>query len=117
MGELNLGIHMDTYHSHLPQVFAALSDPTRLAVVEHLLRGPASVSQLSKPFEMARPSFLKHLRVLEEAGLVSSNKSGRVRTVTLELEALSWVEEWLQAHRRRLENRLDQLEHFLGKDK
>lgn len=104
---------MATYLTHLTQVFKALSDPTRLSVVGQLVNGPASVSQLSKPFDMARPSFLKHLRVLEDAGVVSSVKQGRVRTVRLEPDALDWVEEWVQRHRRRWERRLDKLGQFL----
>ena len=107
---------MDTYDSRLPRTFGALSDPTRLAVVERLVNGPASVSQLSQPFQMARPSFLKHLRILEGAGLVTSAKAGRVRTVTLAPEALRWVEDWVQDHRARLENRLDRLGSFLSQE-
>lgn len=103
---------MATYSS-LPQTFAALSDPTRLAVVEQLTSGPASVTQLSQPFDMARPSFLKHLRVLEKAGLVTSAKVGRVRTVTLQVSALDGVERWVRMHRKQAEARLDRLGDFL----
>lgn len=99
--------------SHIPGVFAALGDPTRLAVVERLARGPASVSDLSAPFDMAGPSFLKHLRVLEAAGIVTSEKRGRVRTVQLSPEALDWVEDWVRQHRRRWARRLDDLGRFL----
>ena len=104
---------MATYKSGLPRMFAALSDPTRLAVIEQLVSGPASVTQLSEPFDMARPSFLKHLRVLEEAGLVTSSKVGRVRTLTLQLDALNGVESWVRFHRRKVEERLDRLGEFL----
>lgn len=107
---------MATYSLSLPQTFAALSDPTRLAVVEQLVRGPASVTQLSEPFAMARPSFLKHLRVLEDAGLVTSAKVGRVRTVTLQLSALNGVESWVQMHRKKAEERLDRLGEFLKEE-
>ncbi|HHZ09297.1 MAG TPA: winged helix-turn-helix transcriptional regulator [Rhizobiales bacterium] len=107
---------MATYETHLPRIFAALSDPTRLAVVERLLDGPASVSELSQPFSMAPPSFLKHLRVLEEAGLVVSRKSGRVRTVGLVPDALAWVERWVLSHRARTEQRLDRLGAFLEQE-
>ena len=108
---------MATYDQQLPRIFGALSDPTRLAVVERLVKGPASVSELSKPFDLARPSFLKHLRVLEEAELVTSAKSGRVRTVSLAPDTLSQVEQWVGAHRRMLEARLDRLADFLDKEK
>jgi DNA-binding transcriptional ArsR family regulator len=108
---------MATYDTHLPRIFSALSDPTRMAVVERLVDGPNSVSRLSAPFAMARPTFLKHLRVLEDAGLVTSVKSGRVRTVSLVPEAMDWVEEWVSRHRNRLEQRLDRLGRFLEEEK
>lgn len=104
---------MDTYKNSLPRLFAALSDPTRLAVVEQLATGAASVSKLSTPFEMARPSFLKHLRVLEDAGAVTSEKKGRIRTVSLRPEALSLIAEWVDWHRGPVEARLDRLGNFL----
>ena len=105
---------MDTYSSHLPAVFGALADPTRLAVVEALAAGPATVSELAAPFDMAAPSFLKHLKVLEEAGLVASEKKGRVRTVWLAPDALAWVEQWVRRHRRMWERRLANLGNFLN---
>lgn len=107
---------MATYNTNLPKTFAALSDPTRLAVVEQLVNGPASVSELWAPFDMARPSFLKHLRVLEDADLVSSSKVGRVRTVTLRASAFTRVEEWVRFHRQRVEARLDRLGKFLEEE-
>lgn len=108
---------MANFDAQLPAIFGALSDPTRLAVVERLMRGPASVSELAKPFDMAGPSFLKHLRVLEEAGLARSEKKGRVRTVTLRPAALRWVEKWVERHRGLWERRLDDLGTFLAKGK
>ena len=107
---------MDTYSSHLPAVFGALADPTRLAVVEALAAGPATVSELAAPFDMAAPSFLKHLKVLEEAGLVASEKKGRVRTVRLAPDALAWVEQWVRRHRLIWERRLDNLGNFLNEE-
>ena len=107
---------MATYEPHLPRIFGALSDPTRLAVVERLLDGPASVSALAEPFAMAPPSFLKHLRVLEEAGLVASRKTGRVRTVSLVPDSLAWVDRWVLSHRARIEQRLDRLGAFLSQE-
>jgi DNA-binding transcriptional ArsR family regulator len=108
---------MANLNTQLPTIFGALSDPTRLAVVERLMRGPASVSELAKPFDMAGPSFLKHLRVLEEAGLARSEKKGRVRTVTLRPAALRWVEKWVARHRGLWERRLDDLGILLAKGK
>lgn len=112
-----LDSHMATFKAQLSNVFGALGDPTRLAVVERLASGPASVSELSEPFQMAGPSFLKHLKVLEEAGIVESEKTGRVRTVRLAPDALAWVEQWVRQHRRTWERRLDDLGTFLKEDK
>lgn len=108
---------MAIFHAQLPEIFGALADPTRLAVVERLVSGPASVSELAEPFDMAGPSFLKHLKVLEDAGLVASEKQGRVRTVRLAPDALGWVETWVRQHRRGWERRLDDLGTFLKEEK
>ena len=97
-------------------VLRVLADPTRLAVVERLVAGPASVSELAAPFDMAGPSFLKHLKVLEEAGVIATEKKGRVRTVRLAPETLGWVETWLRRHRRMWERRLDDLGAFLNEE-
>jgi DNA-binding transcriptional ArsR family regulator len=104
------------HQQDLPAIFGALSDQTRFSVVEQLARGPASVSDLAKPFAMAGPSFLKHLKVLEDAGLVTSRKSGRVRTVELAPDAMRSVEDWIRTHRSTWERRLDALGTFLEKD-
>lgn len=104
---------MATFHPELTKIFDALSDPTRLAVVERLASGPASVSQLSQPFGLRGPSFLKHLKVLESAGLIRTHKKGRVRTARLEPDALRWVGDWVGRHRRDWERRLDDLGDFL----
>jgi DNA-binding transcriptional ArsR family regulator len=104
---------MATLRPELTKVFAALADPTRLAVVERLAQGPASVSELSQPFRMAGPSFLKHLRVLESAGLIRTRKRGRVRTARLEANALRWMEEWTAVHRAEWARHLDDLGEFL----
>ena len=101
---------------HLPALFNALSDPTRFAVVEQLVNGSASVSELAAPHQMAGPSFLKHLNVLEQAGLVTSEKAGRVRTVSLAPGALQTIEDWVRAHRSNWERRLDRLGKFLEED-
>ena len=105
---------MATFHPQLPTIFAALSDATRLSVIERLARGPASISELSAPFAMAGPSFLKHMKVLETAGLVRSEKKGRVRSVMLMPSALQWVDDWVGQHRRQWEHRLDNLGSFLA---
>ncbi len=94
-------------------VFRALSDPTRRHVLERLSRSSASVSELAQPFEMALPSFLQHLRILEESGLVRSRKTGRVRTYELSPKRLKLAEDWLSRQRSLWERRLDQLDTYL----
>jgi DNA-binding transcriptional ArsR family regulator len=93
----------------LDPIFQALSDPTRRAVVERLVEGPAPVTELAKPHDMALPSFLKHLTVLEKVGVVASEKVGRRRIVRLKIEALMPVETWIDRQRRIWERRLDRL--------
>lgn len=94
-------------------MFAALADPTRRAVVERLGHGPASVSALAADHPIALPSFLQHLKLLESAGLVRSEKQGRVRTCTLEPLALTAVEQWIVDRRRTWESRLNRLGKYL----
>ena len=96
-------------------VFRALSDPTRRVVVERLGRRPASVSELAEPFDMALPSFMQHLRVLEESGLVRSKKEGRVRTYRLVPGRLRAAEDWLAKQRTLWERRLDQFDEYVTK--
>lgn len=104
---------MPNYRPALPDLFAALGDPTRLAVVERLSRGPASVGELAAPFDMALPSFTQHLALLEEAGLVRSKKEGRVRTCELAPAALKPAQTWLARRRELWERRLDGLDAYL----
>ena len=94
-------------------VFKALSDPTRRTVIERLGHGPAVTTQLADGFAMALPSFVQHLRVLEDSGLVTSSKDGRVRTYRLVPEPLLAAENWLSEQRDRWERRLDQLDRHL----
>jgi len=82
-------------------------------VLERLTRGPAAVSELAQPFKMALPSFVQHLGVLEDCGLVRSNKKGRVRTYALAPQPLKAAENWLSAQRLEWERRLDSLDDFL----
>lgn len=93
--------------SLIESTFAALADPTRRAVIAALSAGPATVSDLARPFAMALPSFTQHLGVLEAAGLIQSRREGRARVCTLDAQALREAEEWLAAHRREWEARLD----------
>jgi DNA-binding transcriptional ArsR family regulator len=93
--------------------FQALADPTRRAMVERLSRGPASVSELARPLAMSLPAVMQHLAVLEGAGLVVSEKIGRVRTCRVEPEALSLAEQWINARRMEWARRLDRLGSYL----
>jgi DNA-binding transcriptional ArsR family regulator len=94
---------------NLDRVFQALSDPTRRAMVERLVDAPASVSHLAEPLLMSLPAVVQHLGVLESAGVVSSEKVGRVRTCRLEPEILRQAETWLSSQRNTWEERLDRL--------
>ncbi len=104
---------MPNQMSALDDVFKALADPTRRAVLARLCEGPASVSDLAKPFEMALPSFLQHLQILEQSGMVRSRKVGRVRTCEIEPEQLTKAEAWIAEQRSMWERRLDRLEAYL----
>lgn len=94
-------------------IFRALSDPTRLGVIERLSRGCATVSELAAPYGMALSSFTEHLRLLEKCGLVRSRKEGRVRTYEIVPEGLQVAEDWLGRQRRLWEKRLGQLDEYL----
>lgn len=101
---------MANYLDGLDKSFSALADPTRRAIVSRLCDGPLSVSQLSAPFDIALPSLLKHVRVLERSGLISTEKIGRVRTCRVEPHALRATEAWLRQHIAAWEGRLDRME-------
>jgi DNA-binding transcriptional ArsR family regulator len=99
--------------AELDEVFVALADPTRRAVVRRLGAGPASVGELARPFPIALPSFLKHVRTLESSGLIRTAKSGRVRTCTLDRDRLALVDDWLAEQRAIWEARTDRLERLV----
>src|SRR5499425_3430817 len=104
---------MPNQSTQLDRIFQALADPTRRAVLTRLSRGPAPVSELARPFEMALPSFAQHLDVLERCGLVRSRKVGRVRTYRLTPKPLKEAEVWMTRQRAIWERRLDQLDNYL----
>lgn len=104
---------MTKYSTELNVKFQALADPTRRTVLERLSVGPATVTQLAEPFEMALPSFLQHLKVLEQSKLVRSYKSGRVRTVELQIDELRQAQHWLKVQEQVWERRLNQLDNYL----
>lgn len=97
----------------LDRLFHALADPARRAMVERLSRGPAQVSELAEPLPMSLPAAMQHLGVLEAAGLIRSEKVGRVRTCAIEPEALSLAEQWINARRIEWSQRLDRLGAYL----
>ncbi len=101
--------------STIDTVFLALGDPTRRAVVEQLRRGPASVGELFVGHDMALPSFLEHLRKLECAGLITTEKVGRVRKCTLVSGALQSVRSWVLTQHENRPGRLDRLDSFVTK--
>jgi DNA-binding transcriptional ArsR family regulator len=95
-------------------MFQALADPARRGMVERLCRGPASVSELAKPFEMSLSAVVQHLAVLEASGLVRSQKEGRVRTCRIDARALRNAETWFSARRASWERHFDRLGEFLA---
>ena len=97
----------------LDRLFHALADPARRAIVERLSRGPAPVSELARPLPMSLPSVMQHLDVLQAAGLIRTQKVGRVRTCAIEPQALSQAEQWINARRIEWEHRLDRLGAYL----
>src|SRR3954469_13380550 len=101
--------HVPNYQGDVDAVLRALADPTRRAVVERLATSPAVVSELAAPFDMALPSLMQHLRVLENAGVVTSEKHGRVRTVSLRPGALDVLHLWLDEQRTPAERQADRL--------
>ncbi len=104
------------YHlAPLDLAFHALSDPTRRAVVSRLAEGEVPVSVLAEPFDMALPSFVQHLKVLEDCGLIVSEKRGRSRWCRLLPTRLNEAADWMEAERRRWAERLDRLEVYLDK--
>lgn len=105
---------MAEYQHNLDRVFHALSDPTRRAVLQQLGAGPASVSALADPHEMAFQSFTQHLKVLEESGLVLTAKEGRVRTCRIADDALVNAQEWIAGQRRQWTEQFDRLDDYLS---
>jgi DNA-binding transcriptional ArsR family regulator len=104
------------YAGSLDSVYAALADGSRRSIVDRLSRGPASVKELAAPLTMSLPAVLQHLRVLEDSGLVRSEKVGRVRTCRLEPAVLQQAEQWIADRRSLWAARLDLLEEFLDAD-
>lgn len=108
--------HVPNQRGALDQVYRALADGTRRDMVERLVRGPATVGELAAPTAMSLPAVLQHLRVLTDAGLVNTEKHGRVRTCRIEPAALRVAENWLGGQRTAWEHRLDALGELLAED-
>lgn len=100
-------------YSALDRTFGALADPTRREILERLAAGPASVSELAQPAGMSMPGLLKHVRILEQAQLVTTEKQGRVRQCRLDPGQLDDAVRWIQGSRRRWERRLGRLGTYL----
>jgi DNA-binding transcriptional ArsR family regulator len=104
---------MEQQAAHLNDIFQALADPTRRAVLGRLRTGPASIGELAGPFEMALPSFMQHIRVLEHSGWIRTRKEGRDRICTIDEEPIAAIEAWLAEQRDIWEARTDRLEAFV----
>jgi DNA-binding transcriptional ArsR family regulator len=101
-------------HLDISNSFRALAEPTRRAIVERLSRGPVAVSDLARPFDMTLAAVVQHLQVLEESGLVRSEKVGRVRTYQIEPRGLAPLADWVAERRTLMERRLDRLGELLA---
>lgn len=102
------------HRTSLDRAFFALSDPSRRLMLERLSRGPASVSDLAVPLSMTLAAVVQHVQVLQNSGLVDSEKRGRVRTCRMDSAALGTAERWIAAQRTEWELRLDRLGELLG---
>lgn len=102
-------------YQQLDQTLAALADPTRRAVLERLSRGAASVTELAEPFGISLTGMKKHIRVLEEAGLVRTEKVGRTRRCEIGPRRLDDLETWMRTYRQMLEERYDRLDELLAR--
>lgn len=100
-------------HRSLDTVFSALADPTRRAVLERLRQGEATVTEIATPFDMSLPAILKHLRILEQAGLIVRRKEGRVNTLRLAATPMRNAALWLDHYRLFWESQFDALAAFL----
>lgn len=97
----------------LSATFSALADPTRRAILARLTLGETSVNELAKPFEMSLPAISKHLKVLENAGLITRSREAQWRPCKIETHALRSVDEWLENYRKLWEERFDRLDDYL----
>jgi DNA-binding transcriptional ArsR family regulator len=99
----------------LDRTFSALSDSTRRDILERLSRGPASISELAQPYGISLPGVMKHVRILEEAELVATEKKGRTRECRLGPDQMGDASQWIEMYRHQWEARLDRLEAYIQK--
>lgn len=104
------------HHAAVDRVFHALGDPARRAMIDRLSRGPASVSELAVPFDMTLAAVVQHVQVLEQSGVITTEKVGRVRTCRLEPNGLAAAESWIAQRRSLWERRFDRLAAFLDEE-
>ena len=97
----------------LSRTFAALADPTRRRILEHLAHGDRCVTDLARPYSMSLPAVSKHLRILENAGLVSRRRRGRVHSLKLEAKPMQQAQAWIEEYRKFWEASLDRLDEYL----
>ncbi len=102
-------------YDHLSTTFAALADPTRLAILARLTSGQASVTELAEPFDVSLPAISKHLKVLERAGLIARGREAQWRPCRLDAEPLKDVADWIEHYRRFWEDSFDRLNAYLTK--
>ena len=112
-----LKLNQMVQHLAVDRTFAALADPTRRGILERLGAGGATISELAEPYAISLTGMKKHVRVLEEAGLVVTEKVGRTRQVTLGPDGLDPAEAWIAGHRQMLDERLDRFEALLEREK
>jgi DNA-binding transcriptional ArsR family regulator len=106
---------IQTVNDTLSQTFAALSDPTRRAMLERLAKGPATVKELAGPFKISMPAISKHLKVLEHAGLIERGRKAQWRPAQLQAAPLKDVSQWLEGYRKNWEESFDRLDEYLRK--
>ncbi|NKK73307.1 metalloregulator ArsR/SmtB family transcription factor [Rhizobium leguminosarum bv. viciae] len=102
--------------SSLDAIFSALSDPTRRAILGRLARGKATVAELADPFELSQPAISKHLKVLEQAGLIRSGREATSRPRELQPDALKKISDWIGDYRRFWDQSFDRLDGYLSKE-
>jgi DNA-binding transcriptional ArsR family regulator len=109
---------MVNYHENLMDaVFVALADPTRRGMIARLSKGPASIGELGRPYDVSKPAITKHVKILERAGLISRKKDGRIHRCRLNPKPMEEAEEWIEKHRKFWQGSLGKLARYLERTK